>query len=61
MQLPSECGMFVAVFAEFLSDKINIHIMVFEVNIFAKDMQHCYGSMVSTRLRRDMLAIMMTL
>ncbi|KAG5612613.1 hypothetical protein H5410_023894 [Solanum commersonii] len=47
------CGTYVAAFVEFLSDKMKVPSILFEVTIFAQDMQHCYGNMVPTRPRRD--------
>ncbi|KAG5606322.1 hypothetical protein H5410_027814 [Solanum commersonii] len=55
----SDCGMFVAVFAKFFSDEVNIHLMISELTIFVQDMRHYYESTVSTRSRWDMLAITM--
>ncbi|KAG5622497.1 hypothetical protein H5410_007715 [Solanum commersonii] len=56
-----DCEMFFVVFVEFLSGEIKSHLMIFEVTIFAQDIQHCYESMVLTRPRRNMLARMMIL
>ncbi|KAG5593033.1 hypothetical protein H5410_043547 [Solanum commersonii] len=59
MNVYSDRKMFVAVFAEFFSDEVNIHLMIFELTIFPQDMRHYYGSTVSIRSRWDMLAITM--
>ncbi|KAG5611615.1 hypothetical protein H5410_022896 [Solanum commersonii] len=45
--------MFVAIFAEFFSDEVNIHLMISELTIFAQEIRHYYESTVSTRSREN--------